>query len=142
MYSGVYTDACGMGSLYTSGMRRASNVSVAWCQVASPATVSRCGMIFMEPHTLGWQPLFTSWMNTLPETLTAAHRKFIKTLFDRSVNALLQFVGHKNFRNLTNAGDLNRVTSCMNMMSALMDEFRDPKAFEALDDEQVGGDTP
>ena len=35
--------------------------------VASPATVSRCGMVFMEPYMIGWMHLYKTWKAHLPE---------------------------------------------------------------------------
>uniref|UniRef100_A0A8C8DLQ1 Dynein axonemal heavy chain 12 n=1 Tax=Oryzias sinensis TaxID=183150 RepID=A0A8C8DLQ1_9TELE len=60
---------------------------------ASPATVSRCGMIYMEPSQLGWKPLVISWINTLPDPLQSPdNRSLILDLFHWLIPPSLQML--------------------------------------------------
>nr|XP_034195945.1 dynein heavy chain 1, axonemal-like [Osmia lignaria] len=43
---------------------------VADLRVASPATVSRCGMVYLEPEGLGLEPLVNCWLKSLPKNMT------------------------------------------------------------------------
>ncbi|GMH33280.1 hypothetical protein BSKO_01114 [Bryopsis sp. KO-2023] len=92
--------------------------------VASPATVSRCGMVYVQPSLLGWRPVMVSWMNTLPEGVTEGHRKMIMDMFDWLVPPTLR-VATRQIPNPLPMQDINLVGSCMALMESLMDEFRD-----------------
>lgn len=48
--------------------------------VASPATVSRCGMVYLEPSILGLMPFVECWLRKLP-TLLKPHEEMFKVLF-------------------------------------------------------------
>jgi len=69
-------------------------------QEASPATVSRCGMVYMQPMMMGWRPMYTSWLNTLPkyfdngeeEGETNPHRANIIELVDIVVDPIIDFI--------------------------------------------------
>lgn len=49
---------------------------------ASPATVSRCGMVYVDPDDLGWLPLVDSWKaSDVQSKLTAEQMEFLYSLF-------------------------------------------------------------
>ena len=49
---------------------------------ASPATVSRCGMVYMSSSGLDWQPLLASWFKK--KNIEPEHSQEIKKLFESS----------------------------------------------------------
>ena len=54
---------------------------VADLAVASPATVSRCGMVYLEPSILGLSPFVDCWLKKLPDPFFQ-FKDQLQTLFD------------------------------------------------------------
>ena len=94
--------------------------------VASPATVSRCGMVYLEPHQVGWQPLLTSWLNTLPcSVLGAIVVKHTEDLFLWMLPPCTKFV-RRELKEASPTSDTNLAQTAMNIMASLLDEFCEP----------------
>ncbi|VDO08408.1 unnamed protein product [Rodentolepis nana] len=63
---------------------------VADLAVASPATVSRCGMVYVDSDELGWLPYVKTWLNTLKSKLNDAIREYLLKLFEKYVDPALE----------------------------------------------------
>nr|XP_039247972.1 dynein heavy chain 6, axonemal-like [Styela clava] len=59
---------------------------------ASPATISRCAMVYLDPVDLGWRPYVTSWLSHLPKGFPQYGKKHLLSMFELSVDAGLQLV--------------------------------------------------
>jgi dynein heavy chain, axonemal len=99
--------------------------------VASPATVSRCGMIYMEPMGLGWRPIMLSWIATLPAGLKQELKDLIISLFDWIVPPALHFLKFE-CRELVVTSDINMAVTLMNLMTSQFDDFIDQKQAEDI----------
>uniref|UniRef100_A0A7N6AS53 Dynein axonemal heavy chain 12 n=1 Tax=Anabas testudineus TaxID=64144 RepID=A0A7N6AS53_ANATE len=89
---------------------------------ASPATVSRCGMIYMEPSQLSWEPLVISWMNTLPDSLQSQDsRCLVLELFHWLLPPALKTL-RKHCREVVSTSNSNTVMSLCRLFEMLLTE--------------------
>ncbi|XP_028292993.1 dynein heavy chain 10, axonemal [Gouania willdenowi] len=90
---------------------------------ASPATVSRCGMVFVDPKNLRYVPYWQRWLNTRPE------KDVLNKLFDKyghsSIDLIVDgMVGGKQVHKLQTIvpqTDLNMVTQLCSTLDALLE---------------------
>ncbi|XP_048589777.1 dynein axonemal heavy chain 3-like isoform X2 [Nematostella vectensis] len=92
---------------------------------ASPATVSRCGMIYMEPIRLGVEPLVTSWMESeFPANLSPAHREAIQLMFDWLLPPSTDFV-LRNCVGFVKMSPMHMTKAMLTLYGTLLDELRE-----------------
>lgn len=99
--------------------------------VASPATVSRCGMVYMEPSSIGNQPLITSWLEVLHEPIRVLKPKttvqILTKLFDKYIEASIKFM-RKNCTEPVPSVNNNIVQSCMRILDCYFAPYKNTDA--------------
>jgi len=109
--------------------------------VASPATVSRCGMVYVEPSQIGWWPLITSWLRRMKENFPGivAALPMIESLLTWLITPCIDFV-KKHCRELIPTAAINLAQSLLNLYESMLDEFRIPTGTRASQRaSQIGG---
>jgi dynein heavy chain len=62
---------------------------------ASPATVSRCGMVYIDPNELGWLPYVRSWVNKLKNNVIMNNielKNYLLVLIETHINEGFLFI--------------------------------------------------
>ena len=94
-------------------------------EVASPATVSRLGVVFVTPQDLGWLPYVQSWAaRDLPKDMRTETREHLLSLFESTVDEGLQFQ-RKNCTEPISTVDVQQATSLCNLFTALITSAKD-----------------
>ncbi|XP_078069639.1 dynein axonemal heavy chain 6-like [Mustelus asterias] len=87
---------------------------------ASPATISRCAMVYMDPVDLGWWPYVNKWFGILPEELPHKALGYLQTLFDKSISAGLTFVANHRKLQQFAVTDLGIVMTLCHLLEAFL----------------------
>ncbi|XP_065911794.1 dynein axonemal heavy chain 6-like [Dysidea avara] len=108
--------------------------------VASPATVSRCGMVYVDPDDLRWKPVIQTWLNGYAEKLKLKDeaKKYIIELFDNYVNPGLKFVRKSCLQGIDQV-DVAKVVTISSLLTSLLftgnnkiDPNKDPASLHPL----------
>eukprot|EP00794_Sanderia_malayensis_P012733 gene12733-14038_t len=100
--------------------------------VASPATVSRCGMVYLEPSILGLWPFVNCWMNKLPDCIFD-HKEKLTSLFDGFLEDSIRFV-RKNTKEYVPTMDSNLTFSLMRLLDCFFEPFTPKEIVQIADD--------
>jgi len=100
--------------------------------VASPATVSRCGMVYLQPHEMGWYHLFQSWKNNCPAKFNDDQHKVLTTLVDTLVQPCIDYV-RNDAKEQSPTEDQNLVVSMLRIWRALLNVFDDENHYSSMD---------
>ena len=88
---------------------------------ASPATVSRCGMVYYAEDSLGWRPIVLSWIARAlggPQW-DEASRAHVLSLFDSCVPPALMFVRH-GCKEIVPTVDMQLVVALTSLFESLL----------------------
>ncbi|XP_037101848.1 dynein heavy chain 6, axonemal [Syngnathus acus] len=87
--------------------------------VASPATVSRCGMVYIDPDELKWMPYVQTWLSGLGSKLPDPVKTALLELFQTYVEDGLYFIW-KYCTQAIRQVDISKVCTLCTLMEALL----------------------
>ncbi|KAL0281201.1 UNVERIFIED_CONTAM: hypothetical protein PYX00_002260 [Menopon gallinae] len=85
-------------------------------RTATPATVSRAGILYINPQDLGWNPYVTSWIETRQHT---SEKSNLVILFDKYIPSCLENV-RVRFKKITGVVEIAHIEMLCHLLDCLL----------------------
>ena len=112
-------------------------------QYASPATISRCGMVYVDPKNLGYYPFYERWCKTkakkysdiMYESLKELYQKYVDICVNRVYEGLISDDAEPvaPLQMMVPRTNLNCVQQLCNLIDSFLPEENPPQEFEQLE---------
>uniref|UniRef100_A0A8C9M054 Dynein axonemal heavy chain 1 n=1 Tax=Piliocolobus tephrosceles TaxID=591936 RepID=A0A8C9M054_9PRIM len=103
--------------------------------VASPATVSRCGMVYLEPSILGLMPFIECWLKKLPPLLKPYEEPF-KALFVSFLEESISFV-RSSVKEVIASTNCNLTMSLLKLLDCFFKPFLPREGLRKIPSEKL-----
>ncbi|XP_058707745.1 dynein axonemal heavy chain 10 [Poecile atricapillus] len=106
-------------------------------QYASPATVSRCGMVFVDPKNLRYEPYWQKWLkgreNENERTeLDQLFQKYVPYLIDMIIEGIVDGKQERKLKTIIPQTDLNMIVQLTVMLDVLLVKPENPDVLECF----------
>ncbi|XP_054276549.1 dynein beta chain, ciliary [Macrosteles quadrilineatus] len=91
-------------------------------RTATPATVSRAGILYINPQDLGWNPYVTSWIETREHT---SEKSNLVILFDKYIPSCLENV-RTRFKKITPIVEMAHIQMLCHLLNCLLSPTNTP----------------
>ncbi|XP_023393798.1 dynein heavy chain 1, axonemal [Pteropus vampyrus] len=103
--------------------------------VASPATVSRCGMVYLEPSILGLMPFVDCWLKKLPALFKPCEEQ-LKALFVSFLEESIAFV-RSSVKEVIASTNSNLTLSLLKLLDCFFKPFQPKEGFKKIPPEKL-----
>nr|CAD7423389.1 unnamed protein product [Timema monikensis] len=90
---------------------------IASLRTATPATVSRAGILYINPQDLGWNPFVTSWIDTRPQQ---SERANLLILFDKFIPPCLEMLRSNRLKRITPIAEISHIQTLCHLLNCLL----------------------
>uniref|UniRef100_A0A8C3NCR8 Dynein-1, subspecies f n=1 Tax=Geospiza parvula TaxID=87175 RepID=A0A8C3NCR8_GEOPR len=104
-------------------------------QYASPATVSRCGMVFVDPKNLRYEPYWQKWVKKRENEkveLDRLFQKYVPYLIDMIIEGIVDGKQERKLKTIIPQTDLNMIVQLTVMLDVLLVQPENPNVLECF----------